>query len=158
MTHPFIAKKAWQATKVAQKASERQMKNPELDGLKSGGQVDAFRHTFWMALLVREMKMKKALKLGEAHEKSNYLDFKKNRKEDGTFPDKASKEMDLFNNKKGAEIGIRYTNIHPDSLKNIIIDSILAGKLRIIYRDSALNFLDCSGKIISTDRLKGEMG
>lgn len=152
--HPFIAKEAWNATQEAKKASKEQLQNKRLDGQESGGQVDAFRHSYWMALLVREMKEKKALRLGKAHEKANYLDFKKHRKEDGLYPDKASMEMDLFNNKIGSEIGLKYNNMETDSLQNEIISYILRGNMKIISRDSLGNFLNCRDEAIPDEQLK----
>ena len=46
--------------------------SPLLDKDPSGGQVDAFRHAYWMARLNEEIGKNAAKSLGKAHEKENY--------------------------------------------------------------------------------------
>ncbi len=53
--HVFKAKKAYIVAKEAQHVSDSIAKTPLLDGDKSGGQVDAFRHAYWMARLHQEI-------------------------------------------------------------------------------------------------------
>src|SRR5258705_12173330 len=67
--HPFIAKKAFRLTQQARAASKEMLRSPLLDGDFNGGQVDAFRHAYWMALLTQHMCWRKARWLGKAHEK-----------------------------------------------------------------------------------------
>jgi len=43
-----------------------------LDGDASGGQVDAFRHAYWMARLHQEIGKRAAFSLGKSHEKENW--------------------------------------------------------------------------------------
>jgi len=81
--HLFIAGKSLKISEYANKVSEGQKDSPDLDGYANGGQVDAFRHCFWMASLCAQIKEKKALKLGVAHEEGNEKDFKKKKE---TFP------------------------------------------------------------------------
>ena len=153
--HPFIAKKAHKATEQARIATKKMEKNTKLDGNKAEGQVDAFRHSYWMSLLVKEMKYKKAIELGKAHEKGNYLDYKKGNKEEGILPDKANCEMDLWNNEQGVKIGLKYEHLTTDSLQQKIIEAILTGQLKIIKKDSDGNPLDNENKIIPNDSLIG---
>ena len=61
-------------------------------------------HTGWHCYH-RTLNPHKAYRLGKAHEKGNYLDYKKHRLEEGSIPDKISSDMDLCNNLKGIEIG-----------------------------------------------------
>ena len=105
LLHPFKAKKALKISNKAKVLSDSIAKTELLDKDKSGGQVDAFRHAYWMASLHQEIGKFAAKSLGKAYERDNYKIFKKNRLEDGIIPDKASKEMDLFNNK----VGLRFT-------------------------------------------------
>ncbi|MFZ4740807.1 MAG: hypothetical protein ACOYLE_06550, partial [Bacteroidales bacterium] len=86
----------------------------------------------------------------------NYIDYKKHRKEDGTFPDKISSTMDLWNNDIGLEIGKINRNISSDSLKHIVIDYILSGKMKVIKKNKQGQFLDNNGNIIYNDSLKGK--
>ncbi len=155
MMHPFIAKKASEAAKKARIAAKKQKQNPALDSLYNGGRIDAFKHAYWMALMVREMKSKKAKKLGIAHEKGNYLDFKKRRGEDGAVPTKENNEMDLYNNIAGIKIGEKFSEIPNDSLQKIIIDSIAVGYLKIIKQNEDGIFLDSNGNIILQGNIKG---
>lgn len=156
LKHPFVAKKTWIITQKVIAVSDSMANVNTLDGDKNGGQVDAFRHAYWMALLSQQIGRRKVLKLGYAHERANYIDFKKNRLEDGSHPDKASKEMDLFNNKRGAQIGKENKKLSEIELQILIIDAIVAGKMKVIKKDILGNYLDANNNIIPTDSLKGK--
>ena len=154
--HVFKAKKAFLIAKEAQYISDSIAKTPLLDGDKSGGQIDAFRHAYWMARLHQEIGKRAAKSLGKAHEKSNYQQYKSNLLEDGEAPDKASSEMDLFNN----TIGLTFTQkgiSHPkDGLIYKIVNAILAGRLKVIKKDKNQNYLTCNEKLLSKKELKGK--
>lgn len=154
--HPFIAKKALRIGEEARTISKNIANDRELDGDENGGQIDAFRHAYWMARLSQEMRWKKAYRLGKAHEKGNYKDYKKHRNEEGTLPDSASGEMDLRNNKIGIEIGQNNKNSDTEYLINTVKKDILNGKLWVIYKDNQGHFLNCNGDIIEPDAMKGK--
>ena len=103
--HPFVAKKALKISKEARLKTDWVKQNKLLKGEGNGDQVDAFRHTYWMALLTQNIGARKAKRLGVVHEKGNKKQFKKGKKEDGELPDKIGSDMDLFNNQVGIEIG-----------------------------------------------------
>ncbi|NLP57172.1 hypothetical protein [Lutibacter sp. B1] len=151
--HPFKAKKALQVSLEAQKVADSVAKTNLLDGDKAGGQVDAFRHAYWMARLHQEIGKNAAYSLGKAHERENYKSFKKHKLEDGEVPDKASKEMDLFNNKKG----LSYTQKGVLTLKKAlvykVVNAVLKGDLKIIKKDSLGNYTTCKGDIIPSEEL-----
>lgn len=149
--HPFVAKKALKITEEARKVTKTVMQERLLKGNGNSGQVDAFRHTFWMASLTQQIGWRKAKRLGKAHEKGNYRDYKKNRLEDGIVPDKVSSDMDLFNNEVGIKIGKNSSEL---ALKNLVIEVVLQGKCKIIKKDKTGNFLDCEGEIITIEELK----
>ncbi len=154
LKHSFIAKKAWDLSKEVRLATDS-MKNTGLLGKDgNGGQLDAFRHSYWMALLVKNIRWRKAYRLGKAHEKGNYLDFKKNRKEEGSIPDYISSEMDLWNNNKGIEIGRKYKNLCLTEIQTKIIEAIQNGKMKIIKKNNEGKFLDKAGGIIDDKLLK----
>jgi len=155
ISHPFIAKKARDISIEARDVSEALLKDTVLDGDKCGGQVDAFRHAFWMALLVREIKQKKAYRLGLSHEKGNKKMFKKNRTEEGDIPDAKSCKMDLLNNDIGIRIGIESSDESEEKLVEIIKKAVLNGELWIISKDSAGNFLDCKGNVLKKEDYSG---
>jgi hypothetical protein len=155
LKHPFVAQRAQDFSQIARKIADSLKTTTLLDGDANGGQVDAFRHAYWMALLCREIGWRKAYRLGKAHEKGNYLDFKKHRLEDGSMPDKPSCDMDLWNNNTGINISLAYRKIDNDSLKIIVINNILQGKMKIIRKTAKGEFLDKNFQIISADSLKG---
>lgn len=154
VTHLFKAKKAWQITQEALRVTDS-LKNQKTIGTDlSGGQLDAFKHSFWMARMSQEIGEKSALKLGKTHEKGNYEDFKKNRFEDGSVPDKPSSDMDLFNNQKGADLVNEFPDLSQDQLVLKLITEIEEGNLKILKKDEQGRFLNCSGIVLSALELK----
>jgi len=151
--HPFVAKKALKISELTRKTTEEVKTQKQLQGIGNGDQVDAFRHTFWMAKLTQEIGWRRAKKLGKAHEKGNYKDYKKHRFEDGALPDKVSSDMDLYNNNAGIEIGKKSVAFE---LKNIVVETVLQGRCKIIKTDNSGGFLDCEGKLIPNETLKGK--
>ena len=154
--HPFISKKAYHISKEATKMADNLANDRQLDGDKNGGQIDAFRHAFWMASLTQEICWRKARSLGNAHEKGNEIFFKRNKAEDGTIPDKVSCEMDLLNNDIGIKIGREKYDFETEQLVFFIKSEILNGNLWIIKKDRNGNFLNKDGEIIEIDKLKGK--
>jgi hypothetical protein len=149
ITHPFIANKARKITREVLRYSEEVKKDSPLDEDANGGQADAFRHAFWMASLSQKISERKALSLGKAHEKGDYRKFRKGKMgEEGLLPDSASSEMDIFNNKAGASIGSQNKYLEKDSLRAIIISTILNGRLKIISKNKEGRYLDCAGNIL----------
>jgi hypothetical protein len=157
IAHPFIAKKAFVATQRARAVTDSLSRNGVLkDG--NGGQLDAFRHAYWMALLVQRVPAKKAEKLGNAHEKGNYLDWKKGLKEDSMRADSMLCVMDLQNNATGIKIGKAYANdtAHSKSLEAVIIDNVKRGKMVIIKKNARGEPEDRSGRIIVPEKYIGK--
>tara|TARA_R110002124_G_scaffold231341_2_gene396638 strand:- start:7979 stop:8602 length:624 start_codon:yes stop_codon:yes gene_type:complete len=154
--HVFKAKKAFKISEEAQRVTDSVAKTPLLDGDKNGGQVDAFRHAYWMARLHQEIGKNAAKSLGKAHERTNYQQYKNSSLEDGEAPDKISSEMDLYNN----NIGLSFTQkgvSHPkDGLIYTIVNAIVAGKLKVIKKDQNRNYVTCNETIISKKALKGK--
>jgi hypothetical protein len=125
----------------------------------NGGQLDAFRHAYWMALMVQKTSPVRAEQLGQAHEKSNYKQFRRSKNEDGVVPDSMASVMDLFNNSTGIAIGLAWkndTSAKKQSLISRIVAAINTGQLRILKKDTAGNFLTCNGKVISATEYKGK--
>ena len=153
--HPFVAIKASRISKLARKTADSLITSAILDADGNGGQVDAFRHSYWMALLCSEIGWRKAHSLGKAHEKGNFLDFKKHRYEDGSLPDKAACDMDLWNNNTGINISLTFGKISNDSIQKLVINNILQGKMKILRKNFKGDFLDKNFQIIPSDSLKG---
>tara|TARA_R110001592_G_scaffold53528_3_gene164109 strand:- start:396 stop:1007 length:612 start_codon:yes stop_codon:yes gene_type:complete len=150
--HPFVAKKALKISQLARLKTDSILQNKLLKGVGNGDQVDAFRHTYWMASLTQTIGQRKAKRLGIAHEKGNKRDFKKGNKEEGSLPDKISTEMDLFNNAVGLKIGANTS----ENLIIKVVEEVKKGSCKIIKTDEQGNFLDCEGDIIPSESLKGK--
>jgi len=154
--HLFIAKKAWVITERCHFVTDSLGETGIPDRDPSGGKLDAFRHSFWMATLSEKIGVRKSLSLGRAHEKGNYRDFKRNRFEEGDIPDKTASNMDLFNNKIGVGIGM----VFKDGNEKLIVDSILKaiakGNMRIVLKDTLGRSCDSTFNPIPLNDLKGK--
>jgi hypothetical protein len=156
LLHPFKAKKAFIVSREASRVSDSLRVSPLLDGDHAGGQVDAFRHAFWMALLQQQIGENAARSLGKAHEKDNYKTYKERKLEDGVVPDQISSEMDLFNNEVGLTLSRKDDNLPKKGLMYRVINAMLQGKLKIIKKDKNSNFLTCNNEVIPKKRLFGK--
>lgn len=146
VTHPFVANKARKITADVIRISEEMKKDSLLDGDAAGGQVDAFRHAYWMAALSQKICWRKAIALGTAHEKGNYRKFNRGKVDDElNIPDSISSVMDLYNNDIGVKIGQLNWKISSDSLKIITTLAVIDGKMKIISKNSEGKILDCDG-------------
>lgn len=154
--HLFKANKSLKVAIETNKVSDSIQKTKLLDGDGAGGQVDAFRHAYWMSRLRQEIGEKAARSLGEAHEKGNYQTYKKMKLEDGVVPDEISSEMDLYNNEQGLKLTTKGSKISKKELIYNIVNAIEKGKMKIIKKDKKGNFLTCDDKIISKMSLKGK--
>lgn len=154
--HPFKAKKSYKISLEANRVSDSIAKTNLLDKDIAGGQVDAFRHAYWMMRLKQEVGERAARSLGKAHERENYIDFKKNKKEDGVLPDKISSEMDLFNNEVGLQLITKNSSLSRKAIINQIVIGIKKGIFKIIQKDSDGIFLDCTGKILNKKDVLGK--
>ncbi|MFH0895164.1 MAG: hypothetical protein V2A54_12080 [Bacteroidota bacterium] len=148
MRHPFVLHKAIDCTNKAKKITDSILLTNKLDGDANGGQLDAFRHACWMALLTKNIGYHRALSLGRAHEKGNYQSFLKRKNEDGSLADKAATDMDLWNNKMGAAISKQYKGKDLLILYDVIISSIQSGRMKMIKKNLRGQSLDDNGNII----------
>lgn len=119
-----------------------------LDQFSIGGKLDAFRHTFYMAAFAQKVKPAKLRKLGEAHEKTNYRQFKKSKTENGEIPDSLSSVMDLKNNELGLSIGCSNRNADLLTLKEMVIANINSGAAFKMRRNHRGRYLTCDGNEI----------
>lgn len=152
--HPFKAKRAQLISREAYRVSDSIKRAMLLDGDGSGGQVDAFRHGYWLARLHQEIGKKAAISLGKAHEKSNKIQFKNRILEDGTQPDQIASEMDLHNNEIGASLISKNSKTSKIGLMYRVINAIHAGDLKVIKKDQKGRFLNCNGTVILTSMTK----
>jgi len=144
--HPFAALKIRKKLPVATAIYKAVQKEGVLDRYESGGKADAFRHAFTMAYLAQTIGTKKLRKLGQAHEKTNYRDYRRQKLEDGERADSLASEMDLRNNELGFAIGKANPTLGTDSLKNLVIAAILRGEAWYLKRNAAGNYTNCEGQ------------
>lgn len=160
--HPFVAKKAFRYTQYALHVCDSLKKDSVLDRDDNGGQLDAFRHAYWMALLSQHISPKKAYKLSIAHEKGNREAFEKNEREEGAVPDSMASVMDIINNQLGIQIGLanRQSNspMGNTQLITFIKEKVIKGEMRILLKDGQGNFLTCEGEIIHPGNYTGKWG
>ncbi len=156
LKHPFKSISVWKLSKFARERANRMISDPDLDGDYAGGQIDAFRHILWMALITQKFGPKTARSLGRAYEKGNKLDYIKKRLEEYYLPDATSMLMDLMNNEIGIEIGQRFPNISHQSLVEEVKKVILEGKAWKIKKDLKRNFLSKDGFPINKEAWMGK--
>jgi len=153
LTHPFSASKALEITKFVRNATDSIKTTGLLDGDERGGQLDAFKHAYWMALLTQNLNHRKAWRLGYDHEKGNKLDYMQNaNKTDQWLPTALDCTMDLYNNDAGIIIGKENALVSQRRMMEIVISNLQKGNMVIIYKDKNGNLLDCDGNPI--DRSK----
>ena len=154
LTHLCVAGKAMRVSQKVVALSAHADVAKSLDPQPNGGQVDAFRHGLWMAMLASEIGPHKAKRLGMAHEKGNFRDFRKGKLEDGAFADAAASEMDLWNNARG--IALNGEGLEGIALQKRVVELVLAGEMRILARDAAGYFLDKDGFQIQEKDWRGK--
>ncbi len=148
VTHLFVAGKAWHATVHVRGVVEQQLASGTPDTIRNGGKIDAFRHAYWMACVSRSIGERKARKLGKAHEKGNYLAFKKGLNDEGALPDSLSGIMDLYNNDAGLAIARLNPAADDRYLQSAILTAIGRGQLKMLRHLPDGTLTDCAGNIV----------
>jgi hypothetical protein len=154
--HPFAAVKVKSRLKKAMLVYHEVKDSKQLDGFKSGGTLDAFRHSFTMAYLAQKIKPRKLRKLGIAHEKGNKRQFEKNRMEDGERADSLACEMDLRNNELGFLVGSMNKKLRMDELKLEILAQIKKGNAWILKKNDKNEYLSCKNEPILINNYKNQ--
>lgn len=155
--HLCVARKAFNLTRYSLEVTDSIGRTNIIGTNIHGGNLDAFKHAFWMATLTQNIKWKKAKKLGLAHEKANYRSFAKASKKGMTDGhDQVSTDMDLWNNEKGLAIGIVCYGCDRETLIRAVVDSIRLGSMKIIRMNDQGEFLDNDGKVIPPEHLTGK--
>lgn len=156
LLHPFKAPKALIATRECMAVYDKVKSSGLLGTDENGGELDAFRHALWMALLTQKIGGKKAAKLGKAHERGNYLDFKKHRLEENELPDEMSSVMDLKNNEMGIATGKNCKLCSTDSLSGMIVNQIKQGGFWKMKKSNQGTYINCEGQKIDMALYKGK--
>ncbi len=153
--HPFAAIKIKHRLPKAMLVYNEVKQKHLLDTFEFGGKLDAFRHTYVMAYLAQNIKVKKLRKLGIAHEKGNKCQFEKQKMEEGERADSLACDMDLRNNELGFLIGSTYNNIDTQALKQKVIDEITSGNAWYLKRNGKYEWVDCKNQLVQVAHYKG---
>ena len=154
--HPFAALKVKKISRVCQHFYLSGDLKFKLDSFTNGGKLDAYRHIFFMACFAQKVKASKITKLGIAHEKANYQQFKKHTFEFGEIPDSLSTIMDLRNNELGVKIGMNQKKLSHKNLDLLVIETIKNGEAYIIKRNSSGVYLNCENQAIDLNNYQGK--
>ncbi len=155
--HPFSVVKVKRITKRSMQLTDSIGKYKILSD-KSGGNLDAFKHSFWMASLAQNVKEKKARRIGIIHEKVNYRQYKRALRKGRCVQDSTASLMDLKNNEVGIKIGSNNKNINEQELIKKIIFAVENGELFVVSKDKNGDYLDCNGGIIFNKDCKWNKG
>jgi len=150
--HPFAALKIKKHRKEMYAVYEEVKKSNVLDQYTSGGKLDAFRHIFAMAWFSKFVSVRKLRKLGKAHEKGNYLDFKKGISEDGELADSISTVMDLANNEVGFILSKKLKQANIEVIKKEAVVYIIQGGAIIVKRNAEGRYVTCGGEVIAEEK------
>lgn len=154
ITHPFKARKALQVSLNVLEVTDSIRKTGLIGFDNAGGHLDAFKHSYWSYSLALEIGERAAVNLGKAHEKGNYKTFKKGKSEDGILPDKASSEMDSFNNQQGITLARNQEKTYTVASIDKVLELLRTGQLKIIAKKND-QYLDCDDFVIDMDKYKG---
>lgn len=94
------------------------------DGANAGRQ-DAFKHTYWNALMAKKMGEASAKKFGDAHENGYPSNF-------STPHRKLQTEMDFFNNDVGRKIGAAHPDASEAEIQTLVKEALASGQLRAV--------------------------
>lgn len=154
--HPFKAKKALKITAQVLMDVDSVKRSGMIGTDINGGKLDAFKHAYWMGSLTSKIGARRALKLGKAHEKGNYQQYKKHQLEESILPDSISSIMDLHNNVEGSNAIKDFGKITRLETQQKIVDILKEGKLVIIKKDEQGNYLYCDGSVINMNEWLGK--
>jgi len=156
LAHPFKAKKAMRITSEVLVVVDTIKRSGIIGTDIAGGKLDAFKHAYWMARLSLELGEETALALGKAHEKGNYLQYKKHKLEDSILPDSVSSAMDMRNNVVGAGFYGNCRTYSKKDVQGIILKKLKNGELSIIKKDAEGHFVYCDGTLINMSEWQGK--
>lgn len=141
--HPIVALKVNKAKNRVDTLYNRYVKLALPDSFDRGGKLDAFRHVLYMSVFTQTSRVKAVRKLGEAHERANLRNFKKNKSELGDLADEIFSEMDLINNELGFIIGSSHKTATLQEVVEIVLQQISIGKAKIVLRNCMGAFVGC---------------
>lgn len=157
---PF-AQKVWAATHIRHAAdmyrisvecrdyAASQLGIYPLDSSSWGGTADAFRHGYWMARLAQQHPLRICLSLGRAYERSNRQAFRQQRRQGQFLYDRASQEMDLRNNRIGADLGLSMRDSSATAVADAVKKMIISGQFYVIAATREGHFMTADGGAVA---------
>lgn len=152
LSHPFKAKRAYLTTRHVRQITDSLFRLQIPDTFRHGGRIDAFRHSYWMALLTHRIGERASRKLGKRHEQGNRIDYRRARSEDGHLQDATACEMDLHNNEQGIGLALQHPAATPGELIPVCLDAIHTGSMKILLINQAGEYCDCQGRPVEMNR------
>jgi hypothetical protein len=154
LRHPVTALRIKKISRQLLPLYQDTLARERLDRYASGGQLDAFRHVFYMAAFAQKINVSKLRELGRAHEKANYEQFKRGGQEEGEVPDSLGSVMDLANNELGFKMGTKYKKMSLNELRSLVIQAVWEGEATILIRNAYGRYVDCNGREITAQELR----
>lgn len=148
ISHPFAAAKIKKINRQCLTIYNQKELKTRLDSFNSGGQLDAFRHVFFMAAFHQKVNAKKLRKLGKAHENKNYRQFLKGEQQGEFRHDSLSMVMDLHNNEVAFGLKSSGTFVSLEELKETVIQTLYSGKALVMKRNRKGQLLKCDNSLL----------
>lgn len=152
LAHPFKAKRAFHVTQQVRHTTDSLYRLQLPDTFRHGGRIDAFRHSYWMAMLTQRIGERPSRKLGRCHERGNRIKYRKGKTEDGYIQDATACEMDLHNNEQGIRLALEHPNEGRDGMARECLKAIRSGKMKILFINADGAYCDCDGKPVNMVR------
>lgn len=156
LRHPFAAIKIKGIHRKASVIYSQQKLKQEPDSFSVNGKLDAFRHVFFMAAFSQKVKAKKVIRLGKAHEKANYRQFKRDPERNKVQQDSLSTVMDLKNNLIGIGLGRDCRNCSLEELRKKVMELIHEEKVCYILRNNEGRYLNSANEEIKLNDYMGK--
>ncbi len=115
------------------------------------GKCDAFRHLLWMYKLSSTIGVEKARRIGNMYENYNAYIYKINPQ---SGYDKASMDMDLYNNEVGIYLYLKYAK--NELIIDYIKQTIEEGYVKIVSKNKDFQNLDINNSVIENKNWKGK--
>ena len=121
--HPFLSTKMFLDAMTARDNTHLFYTN---ENRYSQDNADAFRHSYWNALMTKHVGVEYAKEFADIHEE--------NPNSQGI-----DKEMDLYNNEQGRNLGIEFQNLEDDELAKKVLSRVSFGHMKRIVNDALVS-------------------
>lgn len=133
---PLDTSKAINLGRIATKEAD----DPNVCGFLgvTNGKADAFRHSYWHALMARDIGSSDAKKVGDIHEKYN--------------PGKdLANQMDYYNNAQGLKVAKRHNN-YGSNPTNYVSNKVIREAVKKDINKGYMKYINAKGKLVYTNQ------